>query len=133
MGAPAGEVKRTQVAFFGSGNGKDAGLVSDGMLNTGGMSHFGSKKNWELICGSWVPKSRAAENMTEDEELEAQAVKHFVWLSRVGSNHKLMKKYTTYFKSTEGLLKYLQSVRVRFARPCACFPASHLRIAGVGD
>lgn len=121
VGAASGEVKRTQLAFFGNGNGK-SGLVSDGMLNTGGMSHFGDKKNWELISGSWVSKAVADQFTTEVEEHEAQAVKHFEWLSRVGNNHKLMKNYTSYFsKGTEVLLKFLQAVRVRLLTSTHCF------------
>ena len=115
VSAAAGDVKRVLLAFFGNGTEKLSGLVSDGMLNTGGMSHFGDKKNWDFISGSWVSKAGAAELTPADEQHEAQAVKHFVWLTRVGSNYKLVKNYTSHFKSTDVLLKYLQSVRVRSA------------------
>ena len=106
-----------------------SGLVTDGVLNTGGLSHFGDKKNWELtpgLSGSWGIKPTNKEITAEEKEVE-----RFVWLTRVGTNQQLMKNYVTYFKTTDSLAKFFQSVRVRFAARGARPAVSRMHLQGL--
>jgi len=132
LGGASGAIKQTLAAFFGNGTDKLSGLVTDGLLNTGGLPHFGDKKAWELSGGTWRMKAVAEDIMSDEEERDAQAAKRFLWLSRVGSNLKLMKNYISYFKSTDSLMKYLQAVRVSVTH-CAAQPVlvSRMHLQGL--
>jgi hypothetical protein len=128
QGGQVAEKRRTQLAFFGDSVDSKSGLVTDGLLKSGGLEVFGVKADWRFDSSAGWTESVAPhpESWSLTDAAEAEAVKHFVWLHRVGNDYNLMKRYTTYFNTTDGLLKFLRGLRVR----CVCLVqrlGTHLR------
>jgi hypothetical protein len=90
------------------GSKTETGLVSDGLLLTGGLSIFGNKKMWDDAPPPFATATEAA---------AAAAVKSFDWLWRVASNLKLMEFYNDYFKTTQQMQLFLTRLRVRTLPP----------------
>ena len=118
LGGQVAEERRTQLLFFGDALGSKSGLVSDGLLKSGGLDVFGVKANWTFDSSAGWTEAVAPQpdSSSGADAAEAEAVKHFVWLHRVGNDYNLMKRYTKHFSSTEGLLKLLRGLRVRCLR-----------------
>jgi hypothetical protein len=117
------------MAFFGDGVDSKSGLVTDGLLKSGGLEVFGVKADWKLdsLTGWNEVVAPRRDSWSQTDVAEAEAVKHFVWLHRVGNDYNLLKRYTQHFNvNTEALLKFLRGLRVRSTLPRSGL-GTHLR------
>ena len=98
------ERQRVLIAFLGKAG--LAGLVTPGLLKTGGLGVFGNEQlRMELMTNGPATSAAAGGGSSE-------AAKRFLWLHRVGNSYELMGYYNKHFKSTQMLQTFLQRLRM---------------------